>query len=148
MAISRLILVFWALWFSLVSATNVADALKALGWLSGDWPFASGNYALVAKTAAVYRTPTSIIALMFAGVIAWEAAATVLFWRAAVSRLDNAQAAKRVDQAFVASLSLWAAFLLADELFVSYAMAGTHLRLFVAHLVSLAFLRWMIKSAQ
>jgi hypothetical protein len=39
--------------------------------------------------------------------------------------------------AFTASLLLWAAFLVADEVFVAYAVAGTHLRLFVAHLLTL-----------
>ena len=39
--------------------------------------------------------------------------------------------------AFTASLLLWGAFLIADEIFIAYAVAGTHLRLFIAHLVTL-----------
>jgi hypothetical protein len=42
-----------------------------------------------------------------------------------------------VDAAFTASLGLWAAFLRADEAFLAYAVAGTHLRLFTAHLATL-----------
>jgi hypothetical protein len=34
-------------------------------------------------------------------------------------------------------LALWAAFLVADEVFVAYAVEGAHLRLFIAQLVTL-----------
>jgi hypothetical protein len=39
--------------------------------------------------------------------------------------------------AFTASLLLWGAFMVADEVLVAYPVEGTHLRLFVAHLVTL-----------
>jgi hypothetical protein len=39
--------------------------------------------------------------------------------------------------AFAAGLGLWAAFLLADEAFVAYALGGTHLRLFTAQMATL-----------
>jgi hypothetical protein len=32
---------------------------------------------------------------------------------------------------------LWSAFLVADEVLIAYPLEGTHLRLFVAHLVTL-----------
>jgi hypothetical protein len=34
-------------------------------------------------------------------------------------------------------LLLWAAFILADEVFIAYAVAGTHWRLFIAQLTTL-----------
>ena len=39
--------------------------------------------------------------------------------------------------AFTASLLLWGAFLVADEVFIAYSLESVHLRLFVAHLVTL-----------
>ena len=39
--------------------------------------------------------------------------------------------------AFTASLLLWGAFLVADEVFIAYPLESTPLRLFVAHLVTL-----------
>ena len=39
--------------------------------------------------------------------------------------------------AFTASLLLWSAFLIADEVFIAYPLEAPHLRLFVAHLVTL-----------
>jgi hypothetical protein len=35
------------------------------------------------------------------------------------------------------SLGLWAAFLVADEVFIAYPVEATHLRLFIAQLVTL-----------
>ena len=42
-----------------------------------------------------------------------------------------------VYSAFTAALLLWAAFLVSDELFIAYALEATHLRLFLAFLVTL-----------
>jgi hypothetical protein len=39
--------------------------------------------------------------------------------------------------AFVVALALWSAFAIADEVFIAYDVEATHLRLFVAQLVSL-----------
>jgi hypothetical protein len=49
-----------------------------------------------------------------------------------------------VYAAFTASLGLWMAFILADEFFIAYEVAGleaTHVRLFTAQLASLLVLR-------
>ena len=76
--------------------------------------------------------------LLFAGVIAWEGAAALLFWLACWRFRNRAEGGRRsLYAAFTASLLLWGAFLLADEVFVAYAVAGTHLRLFTAQLVTL-----------
>jgi hypothetical protein len=39
--------------------------------------------------------------------------------------------------ASAAGLSLWAAFVLADEVFIAYAVEAAHWRLFIAQLVTL-----------
>jgi hypothetical protein len=39
--------------------------------------------------------------------------------------------------AFSVGLGLWSAFAIADELFIAYAVEGTHLRLFTAQLATL-----------
>jgi hypothetical protein len=45
--LKRGLLLFWAAWLSLVLATNLLDAAKALGLLGQSWAFASGNYAFL-----------------------------------------------------------------------------------------------------
>jgi hypothetical protein len=129
------ILLFWATWFTVVTLTNVLDGLKALGFLPAGWTLASGNYGLMLKVAAVHSTPTPVVALLFLGVIVWEALATVLFWRAWAGR------AEAIHTAFTVGLALWAAFVLADEIFIAYPLEAVHLRLFGLQLVSLLALR-------
>jgi hypothetical protein len=39
--------------------------------------------------------------------------------------------------AFIASLTLWLAFMIADEVFIGYTIEATHLRLFIGRLLTL-----------
>jgi hypothetical protein len=135
--LKRLLLLFWAVWHTVVLLTNLADAGKGLGLLGVSWTFASGNWALIQETTARYGTPAAVNAGLFAGVLLWEALAALLFWRAGWSFRDKASPRTPVYRAFTASLLLWAAFLVADEVFVAYSLEGTHLRLLVAQLVTL-----------
>ena len=49
-AIRRGLLLFWALWLSVVTLTNVANALTALGSLPAGFVFSSGNWAWIGQT--------------------------------------------------------------------------------------------------
>jgi hypothetical protein len=71
--------------------------------------------------------------VLFLGVICWEGASALLFWLACWNFRDRA----RRYAAFTAGLLLWSAFLVADEVFIAYAVEGTHLRLFTAQLATL-----------
>ena len=136
--LKQALLAFWAAWLTVVLATNVLDAAKALGLLGEGWAFASGNYRFLAETTSRYGTPAWLNGLLFVGVIVWESAAALLFWLACWRYRGQAEAGRRVlYAAFTASLLLWGAFLIADEVFIAYAVAGTHLRLLTAQLVTL-----------
>lgn len=135
--LKRFLLLFWAVWFSVVVLSNLADAGKGLGLLGESWAFASGNWKYIQDTTARYRTPGSVNAILFAGVILWEVIAAVMFWWAGLSFPGRSPSRKPVYLAFTASLLLWGAFLVADEVFVSYPLESTHLRLFVSHLATL-----------
>jgi hypothetical protein len=131
--LKRTLLAFWAAWWSVVFATNALDGMKALGLLPESWAFASGNYSFLAQTTARYGTPGWLSALLFAGVICWEGLAAVLFWLAT----GTFRSGGRRYAAFTVGLALWLAFAVADEVFISYAVEGTHLRLFTAQLATL-----------
>jgi hypothetical protein len=138
LVLKRALLAFWAVWLTVVLATNVLDAGKALGALGPGWAFASGNYAFLAETTARYGTPRWLNGLLFGGVIAWQGTAVVLFWLACWRAREGIFRARRVRYAaFTVALLLWGAFLVADEVFIAYAVAATHLRLFTAQLVTL-----------
>jgi hypothetical protein len=132
--LKSLLLLFWAAWLSVVFLTNLLDGGKALGLLGEDWPLASGNYAFVAQTTARYGTPGWVNALLFAGVVAWEGLSAVLFW---LAWWGGAPAQTRRYSAFAVGLGLWAAFLLADEMFVAYGVAAAHWRPFLGQLATL-----------
>lgn len=136
--LKRLLLAFWASWLTLVFATNLMDAGKAAGLLAESWAFASGNYRFLAETTARYGTPGWLNGLLFLGVVCWEGVAAFLFWLASWTyRGTGREGTSYVHAAFITGLALWAAFLLADEAFIAYAGEGTHLRLFIAQLVTL-----------
>ena len=140
-AIRQGIVVFWAMWFAIVFSTNLCDGLKGLGILPPVWAFASGNYPFMKIVTGRYQIPDNVTALLFLGVVAWEGLATVLFWRAVfLNRRQLNFVGTPIYSAFACGLALWSAFVLADELFIAYDLEASHLRLFIAQLVSLLFL--------
>jgi hypothetical protein len=141
--LKRLLLLFWAVWLSVVFLTNLADMGKGLGLLGDSWVFASGNWTLIQETTARYQIPAAVSANLFAGVILWEGIVAVLFWRAGWTFRGRRPAGKSVYLAFTTSLLLWGAFLVADEVFLVYPLESTHLRLFVAHLVTLLAIEFL-----
>jgi len=145
--LKRLLLALWAVWLTVVAATNVMDGLKAIGLLSASWPFASGNYQFLLQTTARYGTPTWLSEVLFVGVIVWEMKATVLFWLAFCWTYRGGGRAWR-HAAFTSALSLWLAFAIADEVFIAYAVEGTHLRLFTAQLATLLAIELLPENAR
>jgi hypothetical protein len=134
----RGILLFWAAWFAVVTLTNLADGLVAAGALPAAWPFASGNFALVATVTNRYPRPDWIVPLLMLGVIAWEATAAVLFARACAAwHTDLSSRRARATAAYAVAIGLWATFLVIDEAFIAYEMENTHFRLFTAHVLCL-----------
>ena len=135
--LKRLLLLFWAVWMSAVFLTNLTAAGKGLGLIGESWTFASYNWKLIQDTTARYRIPVTVNAILFAGVLVWELIASLLFWRAGWSFRGRSSSRTAVYLAFTTSLLLWGAFLVVDEIFIAYELESPHIRLFVAHLVTL-----------
>jgi hypothetical protein len=135
--LKRMLLLFWACWLTVVLLSNVLDGCQALGLLGPDWPFASGNYRFLAETTARYGPPAWLNGLLFGGVLCWEGIAAGLFWLAWAGYRGGARGRRAVYAAFTASMGLWAAFLIADEICIAYPVEATHLRLLTAQLASL-----------
>ncbi len=132
--LKRLLLVFWAAWFTIVFATNLCDAAKAAGILDNSWAFASGNYAFVCQTTARYGPPGWVNDALFAGVLLWEAVAAASFWWAVFAYANDNRPAY---VAFTVGVGLWAAFLIADEVCIAYTVEATHFRLLIAQMLTL-----------
>lgn len=145
--LKRCLLLFWAIWLSVVFATNAMDGAKALGWLRQNWAFASGNYRFLADTTARYDIPAWLNGLLFLGVICWEGTAAVLFWLAWLRFPESREGrGPLMYTAFLISLTLWSAFAIADEVFIAYTVEGTHLRLFTAQLATLLAIAFLPES--
>jgi len=129
---------FWCLYFAIVTLSNLTDLLRSLHVLPADWAWISGNLAFIAPSTAKIGVPAGLSPVLLAGVIVWQSLASLLFWRA-LRRGDRAS----MGPAFVVSLSLWATFILLDEILLIFETGAeaTHLRLFIAELVSLCVLQ-------
>jgi hypothetical protein len=135
------VLLFWALWFTVAWLANTCDGLKACHVLGAGWRFASGNYALMVETTQKYHTPRWLNAVLFGGVILWQGCAALLFWFAlSVFQGLHRPGGNALYTAFLVSLALWAAFIIADEIFLAYETEDTHLRVFTAQAISLLVL--------
>ncbi|HVU10604.1 MAG TPA: hypothetical protein VHD90_04970, partial [Phototrophicaceae bacterium] len=132
------LLVFWALWLTVVFLGNLCDLLKRLRVLNPGWKFASGNYDLMKKTTAVYHLSDTVVLLLLIGVVIWEGVAAVLMWSAAFTLASSGLGG--VYSAFAFSLALWAAFMVADELFIAYETEPIHTGIFIAQAASLLLL--------
>ena len=132
------LLLFWSAWFALVFATNLCSGLRAARILPERWRFASKNYEAVAKAVSVYRAPSWLPATLFAGVIAWQLVAAIVFATAfTMSCSAGEMAMPWANAAFAIGIALWAAFMLADEITLKYAYEQSHELLFIAQLASL-----------
>lgn len=139
--LSRGLLLFWSSWFSLVLASNLADGLQHMGVLPTEWRFVSGNLSLIRQSIDIYSLTMTSAAILFGAVVAVQLAAAVLFWRAfldpdSVARPDD----RKALQAFSLGIGLFAAFLIADELFIVYerlaGVATAHLLILCGLLLS------------
>lgn len=135
--LQRTLLLFWALFYTLVLASNLTNGLQVIGWLPPDFPFVSGNYGLMEQITGIYRTPNWLLSVLFLGVLAWEGWTAVLFWRA-FQRFPGERSTAQA--ALSLGMLLAAAFVLMDELFLAYRVADlekAHLLLFTAEAVTL-----------
>jgi len=136
------LLLFWALYFSIVFITNWFDALKAAGVLGDGWKVTSGNWASIREATAIYDTPGWLRTILFAGVLVLELLAAALFWRAfLLARRSGIYGGSLITAPVIVGAALFAGFVLADEIFIAYSFEATHFRILIALVVSLLALR-------
>jgi hypothetical protein len=110
----RILIGFWALFFSLVALTNLVNLLDSLG--AFDWTFLnSENYDYLRSVVVVYDVGSPLTKLLLAGALAIETVGAVLFWRALVTARLRAALLALCWGALV-----WIAFIVMTEFFVAY----------------------------
>ncbi len=132
------IIIFWALWFSLATFTNIVNFLNQFGWLAPNWRVMSHNFALIQGVVSIYSLPQYIVTAMFITIIIWECVISSIFWLAAWQFfLSDCKKINNVNLAFTLSIFLWAGFLVAEEFFIAYQFEQLHLILLVSQLICL-----------
>jgi hypothetical protein len=127
---------FWSVWITLAFVTNGFDGLKVAGVLPDGWKFASGNYAYIDDATDKYAVPGWLTGLLFAGVLVWEGLAVVLYWIGFSSYVGDGGLGG-ITTALAVTIALWAAFMIADEVFRIYEQQTTHVLLFISQMVTL-----------
>ena len=131
------LLCFWTLWHSIVLLTNLLEGLKQLRVLPAGWMFASKNYEAIIHATRKYHPAPWIPRLLFSGVLLWQLLILVGFgWSLVASVRSGWMHPDYVTIAFGLSLSLLAAFIIADELCTEYDTENGHILFFIAQLVT------------
>ncbi len=133
--LKKIILLIWALWFTIVSLTNIFDALRNLGAMPDWFRFVSGNFQYISAVTSIYLLAAWLNAILFFFVIVWEAITSWLFFNAYL-KFKN----EKILAPFTFGIILFGGFMIMDELFVAYDRMGnietTHLGILVGLLVS------------
>src|SRR5688572_9399740 len=99
------VILFWALWLSLVTLKNLIEWLKESRVLPESWCWLlSGNAAAMREVLGEFGSPVLVKALLIL-VTLWEAFASYLLWRALLVDFVF------IPMAFAALLLLWAIFM-------------------------------------
>jgi len=114
-----LLLTAWALYLTVVVASNTTDLLMSFGWIHTS--FESGNLAFMDTATKIYFRSKPVSQVLLGGVIVWEALGAALLWRGAALcyRANWAKAAIAEVGLIVATL-LWMGFAITTEVFIAY----------------------------
>lgn len=131
------LLTFWSLWHGIVLLTNLFEGLKVVRLLPTRWTFASKNYDAIVRATEKYHPAPWIPRLLFSGVLIWQFLILVGFgWAIVASVRSGRMDLDHVSVAFGLSLSLLAAFIIADELCTEYDTEHGHILFLIAQLVT------------
>lgn len=101
------------------------------------WPFASGNFRGVTQALNTYSGSRWLPWLLFSGVLCSQLLVVCLYgWAVISSGSAGSLNWPAIDAACASGLGLWAAFMLADEIFKQYDVEHSHVLFFIAQLVT------------
>ncbi len=131
--IQRGIILFWGLWFSVVTITDVVNVLQGNNYLPKSFILSSKNYDLVINLFSTYGLHSPrIILFLFSIIILWAFTIAISFWVAFFWFT-----LERAYLAFLLSLSMTAFFILFDEVFIQYELEHGHIIRIALQLISL-----------
>lgn len=127
--IQHSIVLFWALWTSIVTITDAINLLQKLNLMPEHLKFTSGNYDLVLRNLSIYHLNVFSVAIfLFTVIVLWALIIAVLFWKALFYFKKNAQTYFNTTCfAFAILLAMHFVFILADEILIQYPLEHGHM---------------------
>jgi hypothetical protein len=107
----------WAVYVTVVVASNLSDLLVSFGWIQTS--FRSGNLAFIETATRIYFRSRPVDQALLAGVVIWEAGAAALLWYGAIAWYRSS-AVRTAEAGLIVLALLWIAFAVATEIFVAY----------------------------
>lgn len=129
--ITKVILIFWALYFTIIFFTNTIDLLKHFKLTPEWWKLTSGNYNFLVRVTSAFKLSSNTLIPAFTVAILFELITAFYFWKAITDNNGNSQLP------FATGLIMFGGFILIDELFLSFLAEENHFRIFNALLLSL-----------
>lgn len=134
--IVRSMTAFWALYYALITLTNIADlAAWRYGWV---WAqrFRSGNLLEIQRAVETVQWPETYSYFLLAAVVLAEAIACGLFTTFSIFQTQGSVPPVVVSAAFGWGALVWQSFLLADSVFRTYQFTVVHTVLLCATLLT------------
>ena len=117
--LGALLLIGWAIYLTVVVASNATDLLASFGSIHTS--FRSGNVAFIKTATQIYFRSLAVDQILLGCVLVWEAGAAALLWYGALDWYRSASARVAVAEAgLIVTTVLWMAFAIATEIFVAY----------------------------
>jgi hypothetical protein len=123
----KLIVLFWCAWWSVALWTDIVGGLAHLGYLQTSWA-PDINYPFLVKSLSMYPLPDWLTAIFFIGIIFWLLLNVVLFaYVCCAFNQSKAVWLPRAERAFMASVLLWLAFFISDQLIMDFSLEANHM---------------------
>lgn len=120
------ILIFWAVWYSFVTVSDLLNILIHQNIITEDLTFNSKNFELMLGSFSVYGIGINVFTIFcFIIIIIWSGLAAIFYWYAV---FGPSALTKAVLAAFILSMSQDAFFIFSDELFLQYTVEDGHMK--------------------
>jgi len=145
--IARSILLFWALWGTVVCLSDTIDYLQSFGIIRNRFHFDSKNSDVVREFWANYHIYSlRLVQFSYAFIIGLAYFITILFWCAfIISFIGPYQFYLQVAfWALFAGIALNVLFVLLDEIFIQYALTHAHMLRLILRFVTLIVFIYLV----
>lgn len=116
--LQRMLVIFWALWWTVAFATDVLGVLQHVHWIPGT--MFDGNYALVKKGFGNYVSSDIVPVLGFGFLLFWEFLCAVFLVRASLLSFNEEKWFSATMTAFIISIAMWMIYFVGDQILLLF----------------------------